>query len=301
MKHSNSTDYIIRTIINSGGIRIIAASLPVLAAKVCHLQGTSPTATVALGRGLVAAALMGALLKPDQRVALKFEGNGDLRKLIVEAEYGGIVRGCVGNPDADSEPVNGSWNVPGIIGRAGFLTVSKDIGIGGEPYRGMVQLQTSEIGNDLAFYLTDSEQIPSAVGLGVILDANGKITECGGFLVQALPGATEEQIDEVMSAISSLSPISGILADGGAELLVSSLFSDAAYTVLEKNMLQFSCGCSEEKVMKALASLPKKEIEDMIMENKPTGVKCEFCKQNYTVTTSMLESLIVGTEKATLT
>lgn len=256
------------------------------------MQQTSHTASIALGRGLAAGALMGALLKTDQRVALKYEGNGPMKKLIIEAEYGGIVRGCVGNPSAEAAPMNGRWNVPGILGKAGFLTVSKDIGMGGEPYQGTVQLQTSEIGDDLAFYLTDSEQTPSAIGLGASLDSEKKIKQCGGFLVQVLPGAADDQIETIMRTISDLPPLTDILADKGPEELIQRLFADSPYTILETHELSFHCNCSLEKVTKALRTFSKNELQDMVQQDNGAEVTCEFCRQIYQLSSESLLTMI---------
>ena len=198
------SDHVVRALSASGGIRVLVCTAGELTRTVCALQGASSTVSIALGRGLAGGALMGALLKSGQRVALKFEGNGPLLKMMVEADSDGAVRASAGNPSAEAEPLNGQWNVAGVLGRAGFLTVSKDLGLGGEPYRGMVQLRSSEIGDDLAYYLADSEQTPSAIGLGASLDENGRISTCGGFLVQALPGADDVEIEAVLAAIASL-------------------------------------------------------------------------------------------------
>ena len=286
------TDQIVRSLSMSGGIRILACSAVEVSREVCGLQGTSATASITLGRGLAAGALMGALLKQDQRVALKFEGNGPLVKMIIEADGDGAVRGTVGNPAAEAEPLEGKWNVPGILGRAGFLTVSKDIGVGGQPYMGMVQLRSSEIGDDLAYYLTDSEQIPSAVGLGAALDGLGEITACGGFLVQALPGALDAEIDRIMANIASLEPISDILKSGGPGLLTERLWDGTAYTLLETREIFFSCGCSRDKVEKALLSLGLAELNDIITKEKHAEVSCEFCRKKYEFDRTGLENLI---------
>ncbi len=275
------TDRIVRSLSISGGIRILACSVAGLAREVCALQQASPTVSIALGRGLAAGALMGALLKPEQRVAMKFEGNGPMRKMIIEADFDGAVRGSVGEPAADAAPVDGRWNVPGVLGRAGFLTVSKDIGVGSVPYSGMVQLRDSEIGGDLAYYLTDSEQIPSAVGLGAALDENGVISACGGFLVQALPKALESEIDGVMESIAGLAPISGIIADGGPEALLANLWGGLGYATLESRDVFFRCGCFREKVERALLSVGPSLLEEMRSSENRAEVRCEFCGKTY--------------------
>jgi molecular chaperone Hsp33 len=292
------TDHYIRALSTSGGIRILACTAGNLAREICSLQQTSATVSVALGRGLAAGGLMGGLLKGNQRVAMKFEGNGPMAKMIIEAEGDGAVRGCVGNPAAEAEPVDGRWNVPGVLGKAGFLTVSKDLGMGGEPYHGMVQLQSSEIGDDLALYFTESEQTPSAVGLGVSLDGNGSIDLCGGFLLQALPKADEAEISLLLERIAAMPPITRFLAEGGPESLLQYLVGEIPYTPLETRELFFRCGCSREKVERALHSLGASELRDMRQTDGHAEVTCEFCRQSYRFEADELERLAVLSEAA---
>ena len=286
-------DQIVRALCLSGGIRVLVCNAALLAREVCLLQQASATASIALSRGLAGGALMGALLKGDQRTALKFEGNGPLRKMIIEADSDGAVCGCVGDPAADLEVVNGKWNVAGLIGRAGFLTVSKDLGAGGQPYQGVVQLVSSEIGEDLAYYLTDSEQTPSAVGLGATLADDGQIATCGGFLVQALPKADPTEIDIIMERIAKLPALSGLLEDGGAEGVIRELFGDIPYTLLESHDIFFRCGCGLEKVERALISLGAEELQDMRSKESGAEVTCEFCRKAYRLGTAELDSLII--------
>lgn len=274
-------DHYIRAISVSGGLRILVCSTTGLAAQICSMQKASATVSIALGRGLAAGALMGGLLKGGQRVALKFEGNGPMQKMIIEADGDGALRGSVGNPLAEAEPVEGKWNVPGVLGRAGFLTVAKDSGSGGEPYRGMVQLQSSEIGDDLAAYLAESDQTPSAVGVGVSLDSSGEIAICGGFLVQALPKADDSEINLMLERIARLAPISELLAEGGTEGLLASLIEDIPYNRLETRELFFRCGCNRSKVEQALHSLGAEGIKEMIEKEGFAEVTCEFCRQGY--------------------
>lgn len=281
----------VRALCLSGGIRILACNATLAAREICSLQQTSATAGIAISRGLAAGALMGALLKYGQRIALKFEGNGPLQKMIIEADSDGALCGCLGNPSAEAEPVNGKWNVAGLIGGAGFLTVSKDIGMGGEPYHGMVQLVSSEIGDDLAHYLTESEQIPSAVGLSASLNESGEISVCGGFLVQALPKADEAEIEEIMKRITSLPPLSNLLKDAGPEGVISEIFGDIPYTLLETHDIFFRCGCSREKVERALISLGDTELRDMQARDNGASVTCEFCRKSYHFDVAELESL----------
>lgn len=285
-------DQIVRALCLTGGIRVLACNAGVLAREICALQQTSATASIALSRGLAGGALMGALLKGQQRTALKFEGSGPLRKMIIEADSDGAVRGCVGNPAADLEPVQGKWNVAGLIGRAGFLTVSKDLGTGGQPYLGVVQLVSSEIGEDLAYYLTDSEQTPSAVGLGASLAAEGLIATCGGFLVQALPKADDVELEKIMTRIAEMPALSVLLEDGGPEAVIRELFGDIPYTLLESHDIFFRCGCGQEKVERALLTLGSTELQDMRAKDNGAEVTCEFCRKSYRLDGAELDSLI---------
>lgn len=285
-------DQIVRALCLSGGIRVLVCNASVLAREICLLQQTSATASIALSRGLAGGALLGALLKGDQRTALKFEGNGPLRKMIIEADCDGAVRGCVGTPSADLEPVQGKWNVAGLIGRAGFLTVSKDLGAGGQPYLGVVQLVSSEVGEDLAYYLTDSEQTPSAVGLGATLAEDGQIAICGGFLVQALPKADDGELEKVMAQIAGLPALSGLLKEGGAEGVIRELFGDIPYTILESHDIFFRCGCGLDKVERALLTLGSGELQDMRSKESGAEVTCEFCRKTYSLGAAELDTLI---------
>ena len=286
------SDQIVRALCLSGGIRILACNATLLAREISMLQQTSATAGIALGRGLAGVALMGALLKSGQRIALKFEGNGPLGKMIVESDGDGAICGCLGNPSAEIEPLNGKWNVAGLLGKAGFLTVSKDIGVGGEPYHGMVQLVSSEIGDDLAYYLTESEQIPSAVGLSASMNDNGEISVCGGFLVQALPKADENEIEKIMQRITQLPPLSELLKNAGTEGLLRELFNDIPYTILEAHDIFFRCGCSREKVCQALITLGDMELRDMLERDMGASITCEFCRKSYRFDAAELEQLI---------
>lgn len=235
---------------------------------------------------------MGSLLKGNQRIALKFEGNGPLLKMIIEADSDGAVRGCVGNPAADLEPVQGKWNVAGVIGRAGFLTVSKDLGTGGQPYQGVVQLVSSEVGEDLAFYLADSEQTPSAVGLGATLAEDGTISTCCGFLVQALPKADDAELEKIMAQIAHMPALSELIKDNGVEGIIRELFGDIPYTILESHDIFFRCGCGPEKIERALLTLGREELQDMRKKEQGAEVTCEFCRKTYRLGGAELDNVI---------
>lgn len=285
-------DYLVRIITKEGNIRALACVTTRLVSDLCRRHGTSPTASAALGRALTGGTLMGALLKTGQRVALKFEGSGPLRKILVEADANGAVRGCVGVPEADVPPRDGKLDVAGLLGRAGFLSVTMDQGLK-EPYRGMVQLYTSEIAEDLAYYLTESEQTPSAVGLGVYVEPDGTVSAAGGFLIQSLPPADEALVDRLMERIGRLTSITDLLRQGNSpEDLLAKLFDGVPFTVLEKRTLAFQCSCSREKIERVLISLGKEELEGLMAKNEPVEITCEFCREVYRVELDELAGLL---------
>ena len=282
------TDHIARAMAVKGKIRAVACVTTKLANDICFLQGASPIASIALGRALSGVALVGSTLKQGQQMAIKFEGSGPLRKMIAEIEWDGAIRGTVAVPDAVAE------SVPAAVGRAGFLTVTKDLGMK-DPYSGMVQLYTSEIAEDLAYYLTDSEQIPSAVGLSTSLGADGQITASGGFLIQSLPPSDEDAVEKIMAAIAALPPLSTLLQEGKTpEELLTILLSGVESIPLESTELFFRCGCSKEKVARALISFGAEELGRMAEEDEGATVTCEFCKQQYHFERSDLEAIING-------
>jgi molecular chaperone Hsp33 len=285
------SDYLVRIIAETENIRALACVTTELVDEARRRHGTWPTASAALGRALTGGALMAALMKTGQRVALRFEGNGPLKKILVEADSDGAVRGCIGVPEVHLETPQGKLDVGNALGKAGFLTVTKDLGMK-EPYRGMVQLLSSEIAEDLALYLTESEQTPSAVGLGVFVEPDNRVSAAGGFLIQTMPPVDEALIDRLMERIGQLPPLTGLLHDGTTpEKLLDMLFAGIPYKTLEKRALAFRCDCSREKIERAVVSLGSAEIADIIEREGATEVTCEFCRQVWRLDREDLERL----------
>lgn len=287
-------DYLIRTLSTTGNIRALACVTTNLVNEACQRHNTSVTAAAALGRVLTGRALMGALLKPGQRVAVKFEGNGPLKKILAEAESDGVVRGYVGVPNIDLPLKHGKIDVAGAIGHAGFLTVSKDLRLK-EPYKGTVQLYTSEIAEDLAYYFTESEQIPSAVGLGVYVEPNARVSAAGGFLIQALPPAEEhgEVLDALVHRLHAMPPVTELLRAGNTpETLLERLFANLPYQILETQALRFACSCNKQRMEQALIALGHKDLAALIHERDEVEVICEFCRESYVFRRSELERLL---------
>ncbi|MBJ6801558.1 Hsp33 family molecular chaperone HslO [Geomonas propionica] len=290
------TDYLVRAIAKSGTVRALTCVTTDTVSNVCRRHGTLPTATAALGRSLTAGALMGAMLKTGQRVALRFEGNGPLKKIVIEADSDGTVRGYVGDTQVHLLRPDGALDVPNALGRAGFLTVAKDLGLK-EPYRGTVQLYTSGIAEDLALYLVESEQIPSAVGIAEFIEQDGTVGACGGFLIQAVPPIDPLVVEELMDHIEKLPPLSELLRDGKTpEEILEMLLAGMEYDVLEKRAIGFACSCSRERIERVLISMGKKELNGILKEQHGAEVTCEFCGERYRFNEADLERLIAEIE-----
>ena len=288
-------DYLIKFMTRDGALRGTAALVTGTLRELARRHDLSPTPAVALGRALAGCACLAGLLKDDQRVALKFEGDGPLRRILVEGEHGGALRGSVGDPHAEPPPVDGRLDVAGALGREGTLTVTKDLGLK-TPYTGTVALDTSEIGEDLAWYLADSEQIPSAVSVGVGVSATG-ITAAGGFILQAMPPVDEALIDEVMRHLRALPPLSGLLAAGETpEMLAARLLADHPYEILEIRPSFFACTCDRVKIEQVLLSLGAAELRRLAAGQERCEVTCEFCREHYPFTPEELAVLAAGRE-----
>jgi molecular chaperone Hsp33 len=274
-------DYLVRSITKDGSIRGLAAVTTDLVEEARRRHGAYPTAAAALGRALTGGTLLGALLKSGQRVALKFEGDGPLKRIVVEAESNGAVRGYVAEPQVHLPPKNGKLDVAGALGRTGLLTVSKDLRLK-EPYKGIVQLVSGEIAEDLAFYLAESEQVPSALALGVYVETNGHVAAAGGFLIQTLPPVQEEVLDKLICRIRQLPSVTDLLRAGRTpEDILADIFTGLPYTTLEKYALAWQCSCSRERLEKALITLGWEELAGLAEGDENTVVTCEYCRQEY--------------------
>jgi molecular chaperone Hsp33 len=234
---------------------------------------------------------MGALLKRDQRVALKFEGSGPLKKIIAEADQDGSVRGFVAVPDAEVPLQDEKLNVAEALGSEGLLTVVKDVGLK-EPYRGIVKLLTGEIAEDIAYYFVESEQVPTAVGLGVFVRTDGDVSAAGGFLIQSLPPSEDRMVEELVENIRKIPSITDLLRQGKTpEEILDMIFSGIPHHFLEKRNLFLRCSCSRERIERVLISLGKEELGGIITEQGEADVTCEFCRTRYHFTREELEDL----------
>lgn len=275
-------DHLVRIISAQANVRALACVTTDTVRTVCERLETWPTASVALGRALTGGVLLGALLKGRQRTALKFEGPGPLKKIVVEANALCQVHGYVGNPRVDLPLRAGCFDVPGALGRAGLLTVTKDLGLK-TPYQGVVHLVSSEIAEDIAYYLTDSEQTPSAMGLSALPDSENTVAVAGGFLVQALPPATNAALDVLLERMRDMPPLGTLLQDGAAALLAQ-VFGDIEYEVLGRQPVSFHCSCSRDRMEQGLVTLGPETLQELAERPERTVVTCEFCKERYVFT-----------------
>ena len=285
-------NYFVRIMTHDGLVLGLACITTELVNQAARLHETSPTASAALGRALTGGALMACLLKQGQRLAIKFAGDGPLRRIIVEADRNGDVRGFVGNPSADLPPRAGKLDVSGIVGKNGHVTVIKDLG-GKENYQGIVSLRSGEIAQDLAYYFAESEQIPSAIGLGVFVEPDGSVSAAGGFLVQSFPPASDETIDILMNRLEKLPPVTQFLRQGGTpETLMETIFADIPFFTLETGALNLACTCNQKRLERVIISLGSEEIESLIAEQGDIDITCEFCRSTYHFRKQELETLL---------
>ena len=275
-------DYMIRATAAEGQIRAFAATTRDMVENAKNAHNTSPVATAALGRLMTAAAMMGADLKGEKELlTLRIEGSGPLGGLLVTANGHGDVKGYAFNPDVMLPPTaQGKLDVGGSLD-LGVLSVIKDIGLK-EPYVGQTQLVTGEIAEDLTYYFATSEQVPSSVALGVLMNKDNTVRQAGGFIIQLLPGASDEIIDKLETKLSGISSITAILDAGKTpEEILTDILGEFGLDISTKMPVQFHCDCERSRVEKAIISIGKKEIQDMIDEGKEIEVNCQFCNKHY--------------------
>lgn len=291
-------DSLIHALTDSGHVRIATCTTSHLVQEACRLQGTSITAGVALGRVLTAAALLGGQLKEEQRLSLKFEGNGPLQKILAETDAYGNICGYVGHAEAEVPSRDDGVDLASALGKAGFLTVTKDLKLK-TPYQGRVQLQSSEISQDVAYYLSASEQTPAAFGVSVTLDEKGFPAAAGGFMCQALPPVADSLIEPLEQQIQQLPPLSHLLQQGiAAEELLARIAGDIGYHINHTRPLQWQCRCSRQRMQQALISLGATELRQLSQEQELVRITCEFCGRNYAFNRCELDELAQAAEAA---
>ena len=287
------SDYIVRATAADNQIRAFAATTKELVEYARNAHNTSPVATAALGRLLTGGAMMGVMMKGDKDVlTLQIRCSGPIGGLTVTADSKGNVKGYVNNPDVIL-PANAKGKLD--VGKAldlGILSVIKDMGLK-EPYVGQVELKTGEIGDDLTYYFASSEQVPSAVGLGVLMEKNNTVCQAGGFIIQLMPFAEEKVIAQLEKNLAEVKSVTELLNQGMTpEMILEKLLGNLGLEINEKTETQFYCNCDKVRVGKVLISIGEKELQDMIDEGKEVELNCHFCNTNYTFSVDELKELL---------
>ena len=287
------SDYIIRGMAADKQVRFFAANTKELVEKARQIHNTSPIATAALGRLMTGTAMMGSMCKNDSDiVTVQIKGDGPMGGLVVTSDAKARVKGYVYNKDVMLPPnAQRKLDVGGAIGN-GVLTVIKDLGLK-EPYSGQTNLITGEIAEDLTYYFASSEQIPTSVALGVLMNKENTVRQAGGFMIQMMPFAKEETISQIEENLKNITSVTDHLKKGETpEQILEILLGNLGLEITDTMPTRFYCNCSKERVEKAVISVGKKEIQDMIDEGKDIEVKCHFCNTAYKYTVDELKDIL---------
>lgn len=287
------SDYIVRATAANNQIRAFAATTKELVEHARTVHNTSPVATAALGRLLTAGAMMGSMMKSEKDLlTLQIKCDGPIGGLTVTTDSNANVKGYVHNPSVMLPPSpKGKLDVGGAL-QSGILSVIKDMGLK-DPYVGQTELVSGEIAEDITYYYAASEQIPSSVALGVLMNKDNTVKRAGGFIIQLMPFAEEEVIDKLEETISNLPSITSMLDEElTPEMILERILGDFQLEIFEKVPTKFECNCSKERFARGIISIGKKEIEEMIEDNEPIEVKCHFCNADYHFSIDELKSFI---------
>jgi len=290
---SEYKDYIVRATAADHQLRAFAVTSRDIVEKAREIHNTSPVATAAIGRLLTAASMMGSMMKGEKDVlTLQIECGGPIGGITVTADSNADVKGYVNNPNVILPPnAQGKLDVSGALG-PGFLNVIKDIGLR-EPYNGQTHLVSGEIAEDLTYYFATSEQVPSSVGLGVLMDKDNYVRQAGGFIIQVMPDTDDEVIDKLEARLGEVHSVTDMLDKGMTpEDILGYVLDGMDVEILETIPTQYKCNCSVERVSKAIASIGKKDLQEMIDDGKPIEVNCQFCGSHYKFDTEQLKTFM---------
>ena len=290
---SEYKDYIVRATAANHQLRAFAVTSRDIVEKAREIHNTSPVATAAIGRMLTAASMMGSMMKGEKDVlTLQVECGGPIGGITVTADSNADVKGYVNNPNVILPPnAQGKLDVSGALG-PGFLNVIKDIGLR-EPYNGQTHLVSGEIAEDLTYYFATSEQVPSSVGLGVLMDKDNHVRQAGGFIIQVMPDTDDEVIDKLEARLGEVHSVTDMLDKGMTpEDILGYVLDGMDVEILETIPTQYKCNCSVERVSKAIASIGKKDLQEMIDDGKPIEVNCQFCGSHYKFDTEQLKTFM---------
>ncbi len=287
-------DEIVRAMTADGYVKAVAVTGRDLVERARNIHTLLPMATAALGRALLGASMMGDMLKEQKgSLTLQIKGGGPLGTVLAVSDYEGNVRGYVQNPHVElMEKHQGKLDVGAAVGSTGTLTVIKDIGLK-EPYVGSIGLFSGEIADDLAMYFVESEQIPTACALGVLVGTDQSVTSAGGYLIQLLPGASDDIIDKIEAGVHRVGSVSHALEGGlDGEGLLRAVLSDFQLEILEKHPVEYRCYCSRDRVTRALISMGREELSSLIRDQGQADLTCQFCDKVYHYSQEQLEKLL---------
>lgn len=289
-------DYLVKATAYDNQVRAYAAITTETVGEAEHRHQTWPTASVALGRSMTAGVILGAMLKGEEKISIKIDGGGPIGTILVDANTKGEVRGYVTNPQTHFELNDqGKLDVKRAVGTDGLLTVSKDIGLQ-QPFVGYVPLVSGELGDDFTSYIVHSEQVPSSVGVGVLVNPDQTIQAAGGFIIQLMPGTDDATIHMIEERLKEIMPISSMVEqEMTPEQILEQVLGTGNVKFLEKVPVQFQCQCSEERISNAIISLGAAEIQDMIQTDGQAEANCHFCNENYHFSKHDLELLLEAT------
>ena len=286
-------DYLVRAMAFEGSVRAFAVRTTDTVGEGQRRHGTWPTASAALGRSMTAALMMGAMLKGEDKITVKVEGNGPTGPIIIDSNAKGEVRGYVTNPQTHFDlNEHGKLDVRRAVGTEGSLTIVKDLGMK-DFFTGQVPIVSGEIAEDFTYYFAVSEQVPSSVGLGVLVNPDNSILAAGGFIIQLMPGADDETITVIEEHLANMEPVSKLIERGlTPEELLFEILGEDNVQILNSTPVSFECNCSKDRFGKAIITLGENEIREMIEEDGGAEAHCHFCMEKYNYSVDELESFI---------
>lgn len=287
-------DYLIRGASKDGAVRFFCCSSTNIVEEARRIHDTYPVATAAIGRMLTAGSMMGNMLKSDNSsLTLQINGKGSTGGIVVVSDILGNVRGYIHNPHVETVvKESGKLDVGRAVGVDGTLTVIKDMGIG-EPYVGQIPIVSGEIGDDLTVYFADSEQIPTSVGLGVLVETDGHVAASGGFIIQVMPNADEETVSAIEYKLARIKPITEMVHKGMTpENIIAEILGEIDFTIYETKEIKYLCNCSRERIEKALISIGEVELKDIIEKDGKAELVCHFCNNKYNFNKDELQDLL---------
>ena len=282
-------DYTVKAYCFGNNARIYACDSTVLCETARQLHGTWPTSTAALGRSLTVVSMMSLMYKMGEHLTVKIDGGGPIGQMIIEASYG-TVKGSIQNPEVFLQYNDGHLAVGMGVGTDGDIVVTKDLNMR-EPFTSIATLQTGEIGDDFTYYFASSEQIPSSVGVGVLVNPDNSVSSAGGFILQLMPGCPEEVILSIEERLKTIKPVSQMINEGYTPEMIINDVSGGDYHILETNPIKYECDCSKERFARGIATLGYDELTKIINEDEKAEVLCHFCMKKYNFNKSELISI----------